>query len=374
MQTLQGFRILDLSRLLPGPYATQILTDLGADVIKIERPPEGDYAREMAPFVEVRDAHGHLRIGAMFAQLNRGKRSVALDFDDPRGRDALLALARNADVLVESFRPGTLARRGLGFEPLRQANPRLIYCSLSGYGQHGPYRGRAGHDLNYVARAGILKLNGATAGAPVPPPVQIADLSGGMMCTLEILAAIIERERTGTGRYLDVSLFAAALSWMKTVVGAFQQATGNDPERGELPFAGAYPCYNVYETADGEHVVLGALEHRFWDNFCRLTDRPDLLQRQYEAAARDEVAAVIRHKSQAQWLALAEQSEVCLDPLLSVSEALAQPQARASVPNGIETRSAPRLGEHTIELLEEAGIAPTELAELENAGIIARAF
>src|SRR6202521_4559420 len=212
MNSLAGIKILDLSRLLPGPYATQLLADMGAQVLKIDPPPRGDYAGAMPPYLEL-DADQIQ--GAVFCQNNRNKSSIALDFDHAHGREIVLRLCEQADVFVESFRPGMLARRGLGYETVSARNPRMVYCSLSGYGQTGEYRDRAGHDLNYLALAGILKLNGARAQTPVPMPVQVADLAGAMRAALQICAALVERERTGMGAFLDIALFDAAVDWMQ---------------------------------------------------------------------------------------------------------------------------------------------------------------
>jgi alpha-methylacyl-CoA racemase len=366
MSALDGITILDLSRLLPGPYATQLLANLGAEVIKIERPPEGDYARALPPYWQL-DAER--AAGAVFCQNNRGKKSVALNFDDARGREILLRLMAQADVFVESFRPGALASRALDYESVRSRNPRLIYCSLSGYGQNGPYRDRAGHDLNYLALAGILQLNGAREGAPTPMPVQVADLAGGMFAALQIVAALVERERTGKGKYLDVGLFDAAFDWMQTIVGASFHATGENPQRGAMPLTGAYPCYNIYETADGAFMSLAALEPKFWRAFCEGVGRADLLDQPFDAAAMARVAALFRQRTRAEWTAFAEHTDCCLEPLLDVSEAYAHPQVRARhLAQG--GGAIPRLGEHTRAILERAQCSAREIEEWTRAGLL----
>lgn len=366
MPALDEIQILDLSRLLPGPYATQWLADLGAEVIKVERPPEGDYARGMPPYY-ARDAE-HSE-GAIFWRNNRGKKSVALDFFAASGREILLRLCERADVLLESFRPGVMAQRGLDYASVRARNPRLIYCSLSGYGQNGPYRDRAGHDLNYLALAGILKMNGAPNSAPIPLPVQVADLAGGMQAALRIVAALVERERSGAGKFLDIALFDAAVDWSQTILGACYRATDENPTRGATPLTGAYPCYNIYETADGEFMALAALELKFWRAFCDGVARADLLELQFDADARARVAELFKQRTRAEWVALAEQIDCCLEPLLDVDETYALPQtlARALIQ---EERNAPRLGQHTREILRRAGYTESELQALQRAEII----
>lgn len=366
MLSLAGIRILDFSRLLPGPYATQLLANLGAEVIKIERPPEGDYARALPPYLALDDARLE---GAVFAQNNVGKKSVALDFDQPPGRAALLRLVERADVLIESFRPGAMRQRGLDYETVRERNPRLIYCSLSGYGAASPLRARAGHDLNYLALSGILALNGAEGTPPIPPPVQIADLAGGMRAALEIAAALVERGATGQGKYLDVSLFDAAFDWMQTIVGAQFRAESENPTRGRLPLSGAYPCYQIYETADGGYMALGALEPKFWRAFCASAGHSELIDAQFDTSAIPNVAALFRTRTRAEWTALGAEADCCLEPLLEISEAYAHPQVQA---RGLDARigGVPRLGEHTAEALGEAGFSADEIARLAQEGVL----
>lgn len=366
MNALTNIRILDLSRLLPGPYATQLLANLGAEVIKIERPPLGDYARALPPFMTL---HADQFEGAVFAQNNQNKKSAALDFDTERGRAILLRLCERADVFVESFRPGALARRGLDYKTVCAHNPRIIYCSLSGYGQNGAYRDRAGHDLNYLALAGILKLNGARTQSPAPLPVQVADLAGGMSAALQIVAALFERERTGKGKFLDVALFDAAVEWMQSVLGADYRAEGENPRRGELPLAGAYPCYNVYETRDAQYIALGALEPIFWKAFCVNIERADLVDSQFDADAIPRVAEIFRTRTRAEWIEFSQRCDCCLEPLLDVSEAYAHPQVIARNLISRDGR-VPRLGEDTENVLREFGIAENEIKELKETGAI----
>jgi crotonobetainyl-CoA:carnitine CoA-transferase CaiB-like acyl-CoA transferase len=266
----------------------------------------------------------------------------------------LLGLCERADVLVESFRPGVLARRGMDYESVRARNPRLVYCSLTGYGHTGPYARRAGHDNNYLALAGILKLNGGRGQAPVLSPVQIADLAGGMSAALRIVAALVERERTGAGTFLDVALFDAAVEWMQTLPGAMVRAEGTNPVRGAASLTGAYPCYNIYETRDGEFMSLGALEPTFWRAFCACTERADWVDLQFDADTIAAVAALFKTRTRAEWTELAQQADCCLEPLLEVSEVQENPQVVAR--NLVRAAGrVPRMGENTEDVLGEAG-------------------
>ena len=243
-QPLIGIRILDLSRLLPGPYLTQLLADLGAEVIKVETPSTGDYAR----FIPAK-----MGLGKMFEMINQGKKSVAINYRNPRGREVLMRLTATADVVLESFRPGTAARWKIDYESLRAVKPDLIYCALSGYGQNGPYRQRAGHDLNYTAISGALALNAVEGQPPTPYGVTVADLSGAMLAGIAILSALVGRQSSGQGAYLDVALLDGVLSWMMPQAGA--AFFGGLPViGGTLALHGGLACYNIYETADGKYL------------------------------------------------------------------------------------------------------------------------
>ena len=252
--------MLDLSRLLPGGFCSLLLADFGADVIKVEDTGIGDYVRWSEPHYEGADRTAS---SALFLALNRGKRSIRIDLKTDAGKLVLVALARDADVLLESFRPGVLDRLGVGYERLRQENPRLVYCAISGYGQDGPKTDRSGHDMNYLGLNGILGLTGDADGPPVQSAGQIADLGGGAtMAAFGILMALRERERSGEGQLVDCSMFDGSLSWL-AMVAAEMFARGRTPARGELPLAGGLTCYRPYRCADG-YVTLGALEPKFW--------------------------------------------------------------------------------------------------------------
>lgn len=372
---LAGIRVLDLSRLLPGPYCTLLLADLGAEVIKIETPLVGDYARTVADFGGP----------AMFEAINRNKKSMAINYRHSRGKQILLQLAQTCDVMIETFRPGAVKRWGIDHDTVAQINPRIVYCSLSGYGQDGPYAHRAGHDLNYLALGGLLSLNGTAGGPPIPPGVQIADLSGGMLAATAILAALVGCQRTGRGAFLDVAMIDAVASWAAPMAGVIQvtSANGQNP-RGRMPLSGGLPCYNVYETAEGEFISLGALEPHFWTAFCSAIQRSDLLSRQFDTTAIDELAQLFRQHTRNEWLELLREADACVEPVKEPDEVLRDPHLRqrglVTEQNSFgspfhfaarpDSSAAPALGQHTFEMLKQLGWSEQEIRELEEAGII----
>jgi crotonobetainyl-CoA:carnitine CoA-transferase CaiB-like acyl-CoA transferase len=351
---LEGIRVLDLTRLLPGAEATQYLADFGADVIKIEQPGAGDYGRTLFA------ATGE---NPVFAATNRGKRSVCLDLKAPDGRDAFIRLAREADVLVESFRPGVMDRLQVGYETLRAHNKRLIYAALTGYGQDGPMRDAAGHDLNYLAMAGALDLNGDASCAPVVPNFQIADLAGGAMQTaMGILLALLARERTGEGQFVDVSMTRGAAG-MLTIAFAQFAATKRGMSSGQGILGGRYACYSVYRCRDGRWIAVGALEPKFWATLCRALNREDLIIRQYapepeQPDLRGELAAVFEQRDAADWVHELGSLDCCVTMVRTVEEAAAcewlrvnEPAPRLSATTGVRSPTAPKLGQHTHEVL-----------------------
>ncbi len=380
---LRGVRVLDLSRLLPGPYGTLLLADLGAEVIKVEDVESGDYIRAMGPSIGGQSAY--------FLALNPGKKSVALNLKASAGREIFLKLAATAGVVVEGFRPGTAKRLGIGYEAVKAVNPRIVYCSISGYGQDGPDRDRAGHDLNYIARAGILGLCGRPGAAPTIPPVQVADLSSAMYAAVGILAYLRESERTGEGRYLDIGMLDSALSWM--VMPVAEYAAGERGGRGRLPLTGKHPCYNVYRTRDGRDVCLAALEKKFWEAFCRATGREDLLSLQFSERPEDfaRLETLFAGRTGDEWAALLKDSDFCCELVPDLDEVLNTPQVmcRGLVIEAAEDGQAysllghplrdradqgrpacPGHGEHTAEVLRGLGVTDDEFAELEAAGVV----
>ena len=381
MTPLSGIRILDLSRLLPGPYATLLMADLGAEVIKIETPRVGDYARHAPPEFGGND---------MFYLLNRGKKSVGLNYRNKRGREIFLQLADTADVIIETFKPGSVDKWKIGYDVVKERNPGVVYCSLSGYGQDGPYRLRAGHDLNYVALAGMLGLNGVSGQAPVVPGVQVADLGGAMMATIAILGALMGRERSSEGAYLDISMLDTVVSLMMPVAGGWWHGTGQVPAAGKTPLGGALPCYGVYETQDGHYLTFGAIEPPFWSTFCEKTERPDLLKSAFVQEHIPQINELFKTRTRAEWLQLFEGHDVCLEPINTLEEAFNDPQIQhrgltggesppergqhfvgSPFPYPANTTPAPALGAHSLEILRAAGIAPAELDALAEKRVIA---
>lgn len=393
---LEGVRVLDLSRLLPGPFCSLLLADFGADVVKVEDTGAGDYARWAPPrFDGVEDSAA----GAFFLALNRNKRSIRVDLKTEAGRDVLLRLARDADVLLESFRPGVLDRLGVGYERLREANPGLVYCAITGYGQDGPYRDRAGHDMNYLGLVGLLGLTGEAGGPPVQAAGQIADIGGGaLMAAFAILAALRERDRSGEGQLVDVSMADGSLSWLG-MLAARVFAGEAPPRRGGLELAGAIICYRPYAASDG-WVTLGALEPKFWAAWCRGVGREDLIERQFDPPGSDahrEVEAIFAARTRAEWQAFATEHDCCLEPVLELEEALESELTRARemvveldqpgatrpvralgvpvklsrTPGDPHRRPGPGLGEHTAAVLAEAGYGEAEIAALLESGAVA---
>ena len=371
---LSGIRVLDLTRLLPGPFATQWLVAMGAEVIRVEPPAGGDWLREMPPVVE--------GFGAWFAAVNRGKKSVALQLKHPKGREIFLRLVESADVVVEGFRPGVMARLGLAPETLLERQPRLIYAALAGYGAGSRWRERAGHDLNYLALAGFLGLNGPREGPLIPPPVPVADLGGAMALVIAVLAGLLHRERTGQGLILDASMLEVVVSWMQPFWRAHQ--AGVRATREGMPLNGAFPCYRVYPTADGGAMALAALEPAFWRAFCEAVGRPEWIPRAFDPALIPEVAALFRSRTRAEWEALRAGIEACLEPVLEPDEAIEglstiAPAFATGLPtlpfvvNGERLFAAgppPRQGEHTREILQRLGYEAAELEELARQGIV----
>jgi alpha-methylacyl-CoA racemase len=388
MTPLQGVRVLDLSRLLPGPFATLVLADLGADVVKLEEPQGGDYLRWMPPLAGEQSGYFHA--------INRNKRSVALDLRRPEGAAAFLRLARGADVVLESFRPGVLERLGLGWDALHAANPRLVLCSISGYGQDGPYRERAGHDLDYAAIAGVVALNGP-AERPLPLGVQVADLAGGSWpAVVGILAALVRRGVTGEGAHVDVSMTEGALALLAMAHGAASARGAPLARAGEILNGGA-ACYDVYRTKDGRFVALAALEPKFFEAFCAAVGRPELADRHLDDGGRGpraELEAIFASRTREEWTRFAGEHDVCVAPVLEGDEPRDDPQLRArgafveietpwegrALPGvatpvrirGVQAplRAAPQLGEHTAAVLREAGFSEDELAALRASGVV----
>jgi len=384
---LAGFRVLDLTRLLPGPVCTLYLADLGADVVKIEDTGAGDYARGVF-------ANG-TGMSSLFRAVNRNKRSVALDLKDAQGRAAFHTLARGADALVESFRPGVMKTLGVDYATVAAMNPRIVYASISGYGQTGPRAHLAGHDINYLGYAGVLDQTGARNGPPAISNLQIADLLGGAAAAaIGLLAALVDAQRTGRGRHIDVAMAEASLAHNLMPLSTLDE-WGRLRPRGDDQLTGGVPCYGVYRTQDDRWLAVGALEEKFWRALCTALERPDLIAGQFARDAeggqvRSELERIFGGAPLAAWVDRLANVDCCVTPVATVEEALADPQfaARGMVttrPDGSHEyapafrlsrqvraarREAPKQGEHSAQVLREAGYDDATIASLVAAGIV----
>jgi crotonobetainyl-CoA:carnitine CoA-transferase CaiB-like acyl-CoA transferase len=378
--------MLDLSRLLPGPYCSLILADLGMEVLKIEDLEMGDYMRQDT---------------AYFLAVNRNKKSMTLDLKVKEGKDIFYKLIHSYDIILESFRPGVVDRLGISYEELRKKNPRVILCSLSGYGQDGPYREKSGHDINYIGLGGILELIGKKDEAPVIPGIQIADLgAGGMMSAIAILAAVVHRQNTGKGQYLDVSMLDGVISWLSIHAGKYFM-DGELPMRGDTLLTGGYACYHVYETKDGRYMSLGALEPKFWQNFCEVIGRKQLIIEQYiEGEQRlrliEEIQEFFKTRTQKEWVDFFKNVDVCCEPILNLNEVFHHPhvlhrQMVKEFEHSVEGRTLqvgnpikssqysfeiqsppPRRGEHTMEVLKSIGYSDKEIQHFKEVKAIGK--
>lgn len=377
---LVGIKVLDFTRLLPGPMSTMLMADMGAEVIKIEDPDAPDYIRDFPPFIN--------EMAAYYQAVNRSKRSLAINYNTDAGKSIIYHLVKTADVVMEQFRPGVMKSLGLDYETLAAINPKLIYVSITGYGQTGPYANQAGHDLNYIALSGLLGVTGNENG-PVISGGQIADIAGGSYMALNAcLAALLARGNTGKGQYVDVSMLDATMP-LSTFAFSEYAATGQASLAGNHQLSGGLVNYNVYVCADGRHVALGALEPKFWKAFCQAVDKPQWADRILDEgrnlqALKDEVSTLFKTEPSAYWQALSEKYDFCLSPVLLQEELAANPQIKArnmvvDSPEGYQQIgvplkfmgtpakihwNAPHLGADTVGILKEAGIADDRIREL----------
>ena len=380
MRALDGIKVLDLSRLFPGPYCSMILADLGADVLRIEdKRFQGE--------------------GPGMPTVMRNKRHMTLNLKHPKGLAIFCRMAKKADVILEGFRPGVTDRLGIGYEQMKKLNQRLIYCSVTGYGQDGPYKDMVGHDINYLSFGGVLGLTGEPGRKPVIPPIQVADMAaGGMYAAIGILAALFVRQATGRGQYIDISMMdgiVAMLPFPASLLWGLEKT----PQRGDTLLSGRFPCYSIYETKDGEYISIGALEPRFWVELCKKLEREDFIPFQYdEGEKRGEIFLFLertfRGKTREEWMEILKDLDVCIGKVLHLDEAFKDPQVvhrrmvtefndpkkgkmallsspikMAETPPDIR-RAPAAFGEHTEEVLRELGLQEEEIRQMKKEGVV----
>jgi crotonobetainyl-CoA:carnitine CoA-transferase CaiB-like acyl-CoA transferase len=386
---LDGIKILDLSRLNPGAYCTMLLADMGADVLKIEQPGRGDYLRYTPPMIG--------EYSSMFLTLNRNKKSMTLNLKSEEGTEILTKLLDSYDILIESFRPGVCKRLGIDYDTLRKDHPELIYCSITGFGQDGPYKNLVGHDINYLALSGILSLTGEKNGPPIVPGIPIADIAGSMFAVIGILLALTSRQKTGTGQFVDISMFDGVISWL-TIQAARFIADGKPPERETWP-AGGEPFYSVYQTKDSKYVAVGAAEDKFWKILCEKIGAKDLIEDRKAKGQRakevqNRLSSIFRTKDRDEWFEILYDLDSCLTPVKNLDEVFTDPHVKyrklifdldcpgsgnvkqlASPVKFNEIKPEikmppPSLGQHTNSILNELGYKRKKIAQLRKTGVI----
>ncbi len=378
---LKGLRILDFTTLLPGPFGTQMLADLGAEVVRIESPARADIVRQLQPQVAGQSAAFHT--------LNRGKKSLALNLKQKQATAIIEQLLADYDVLIEQFRPGVMAKLGLGYQQLQALHPRLIYCSITGYGQDGPLAARAGHDINYLARSGLSSYLGRAGQGPLPLPTQVADIAGGgQNAVIAILAALFERQRSGRGQHIDISMTDSCLA-LNALFGPGALHTGADPEAEAHPLTGA-GIYDYYRTADDRYLSVGSLEPRFRQRLCQRIGHADW-QGLADETLKPKLWALFEQQPLSHWQRLFEDADACVEPVLTLNEATASElfQSRAMLTRGAgeqgplqiacplrfsgqrpQARSpAPTLGQHNEEILSTLGYSRADVALLAAQGL-----
>jgi crotonobetainyl-CoA:carnitine CoA-transferase CaiB-like acyl-CoA transferase len=389
---LEGIKVLDLSRYLPGPLATQILADFGAEVIKIE-DRRGELGRFLQPMIH--------DTSARYYTVNRNKKSICLNLKQPEGKEIFKKLAADADIVVDQFRPEVMNKLGLGYETLKEINPRIIYCIITGYGLNGPMRDTAGHDINYLNIAGVTELVGTQDSPPAMLGVQIADIAGGSLYSvIAIMLALAAREKTGKGQLCDVAMMDGALSLLAYTIGEWSGGDGKLPKRGGELLTGGYATYNNYECKDGRFVSLGAIEDKFWAGFCRKLGMEEYIPLQMDALSqpkiKDAINTIMITKTRDEWVEFFSDSDICFTPILTLDEMVKHPQVLArnmvhtlsdfqgsgkdlicaGVP--IKLSETPgeakmvfsRNGENTHELLKDIGYSAFEIEQLHKNGII----
>lgn len=389
-EALEGLRILDLTRLLPGPYCSMLLADLGAKVVKIEEPSQGDTMRLREPFLK--------KESMQYLILNRNKQSLTLNLKRPEALGIFHKLAAESDAVLESFRPGVVQRLGVDYESIKKINPKVIYCSITGYGQNGPYRDVPGHDINFLGVSGILSMTGQKGGPPIPLGLPISDVGGGLFAAFAILTGLLARNRTGRGQYIDISLLDGMISFL-TLYAADYFGTGRPPLRGEFRQSGTYPFYNIYKTKDSKYLTLGCSEKHFWANLCKALEREDLIEYQFDEGEKREetfqfLIETFLTKSRDEWIMILREADVCCAPVNDLEEAFADPQVLSrdmvkETDHPIEGRvkqlgfpwkfsgtpaviksPPPALGEHNTDILKTLGYEEEEIRAFEKDGVI----
>lgn len=391
MKILEGVRVLDLTRLLIGDYCTMLLGDMGAEVIKVEEPDLGDYIRWAPPFINEQSV--------LHLLLNRNKKSLRLNLKSEKGKEVFNNLVKRSDLIVENFRPGVAKKLGIDYDSVKKINDQIIYCSISSYGQDGPYKHSPGHDINYLGYAGILDITGSRNSPPVIPGVQIADLPTSLMAALGIIAALYLKGKTGKGQYIDVSALDVATSLI-VVPAATYIGEGKSPERGTWFLNGGLPCYNIYETKDKKYITVGCIEEKFWTSFCKVLDVEDFIPFQY---TRDEekikemfqaIGRIISTETREEWLKLFAKKSLPCGPVHDFEDVFRDPQIlyrrmimeakypevgkvkQFNIPvkfseSSCEIRQPPpSFGEHTEDILKQLGYSETEIAEMRQNGIV----
>jgi alpha-methylacyl-CoA racemase len=395
MLALEGYKVLDLSRLAPGPFCSMVLGDMGADILLVEAPASAIGPGAATPAADASRAQR----AAAYDPLRRNKRSIQLNLREEAAREVFYKLAADADVVLEGARPGVVKRLGVDYETLRGINDRIVYCSLSGYGQTGPYQALVGHDINYISIGGALGMIGWPGQKPAIPLNVIADFAGGgLMAAFSILAALLAREKTSKGQFVDIAMSDGVLYLLAMFTGQYF-GSGSAPTRGAFLLNGAAPHYNVYETGDGRWISLGSLEPHFFANLCHVMEREDFIAQQYDSSKwpdmAEHFASRFKTKTRDEWFKILSEVDICAAPVYDFPEALQDPQnlARKMVidvdhpdlgaikqvgiaPKLSETPGAVRSpgvapGAHTDEVLSSLGYSPSQVAELRSSGAAA---
>ncbi len=386
---LEGIKILDLSRLLPGPYCTMLLADMGAEVIKIEEPERGDYHREWQPKQGKNSGY--------FIGINRNKKSLTLDLKNEKGKEIFYKLVKDADVIVESFRPGVTERLKIDFNTIKKINNKIIYLSLTGFGQNSAWKYRPGHDLNFLALSGILSFSGSRDKKHPIIGVQIADYAGAVFGIIGIMAALLRRDKLKEAQYIDIAMLDCLFSFLSMISGKFF-IDGIIPEPGDGLLTGGFACYNIYETKDRRYITVGSIEEKFWERLCEILGKPEFKKEVYNPKKQNEIIGefdkIFKSKNLLEWIEIFKDEDVCVEPVLNLKEAFESDYAKSrniiftlrnkedgevkQIKNPVELypateieyKSHPQMGEHTEEILLKLGFTKDEINNLKVEKVI----